>query len=250
MKRWFSKNAAAIRTAEFGLSFASTGLAISFVSDMAYLVVFLTFGWLFAGAGLLTSSFLTTKQKFALCFGALAVFVGLGFLTRNHYESGVPDVTAHFDNKGNAILFVNNSGGTALNVSWQAVFWDLAAVSSGKNFPGRIETPVQIPTQAFTFLAPHSDAGPQMPTWYPTPPNRQHTYFGSIGINCSNCRRGHTYFVLLQSGGGGWSFEVASMKNGHVLGPRTFLASDVSEFIQKDLGWTRLENTVPIPTGR
>jgi hypothetical protein len=185
------------------------------------------------------------KNRVRVGIGAASVLgvllFGVGLFENGHRQSGrlgnladgpimpippeVPDVTLRFVYaKAPALLLINKSGKLAKQIRWIVKVWDL-------DDPTTEPLPIKIDT--VDFLRPHSTSGPQnllgsvlvAPFMKPG-----HQLFGWASVVCPDCARGHTFFVYIEWGKGGWYYEIASETSGDIFIPKHLTASEVKAY--------------------
>lgn len=151
-----------------------------------------------------------------LCIAAIGCFVFIP-------APEVPEVTAKFVHPQSPMLVLDNtSGAIARNIERAFAIWnadDLRTYVPGSSG----DDPLPIPISTFDVLRPHTASGPEsmfqavMNAGYVKNGNR---LIGSIGVVCPECGRGHSYFVYIVWGQGGWFTEIPDSKEGEVTVPR------------------------------
>jgi len=139
-----------------------------------------------------------------------------------------------------ALIIINDTDKVARQIIWTVALWNLddpRAYSPGPHSPDSHE-PLPIPVSKFDFLNPHQKADQE--TFFRSPlvapyVKKGDKLFGSASVRCSDCSRGHTYFVFIIFGHGGWYSEVQSEKSGGAILPRSFTVSGVKNYFEKTM---------------
>jgi len=145
-----------------------------------------------------------------LCAGAAACFVLIP-------EPGRPEVTLRFvEGKAPDLQLTNISEVTATNIKWMMIAFDLDALAYRKQ-------PLPIPATTFDFLTPGNSS---LPINLFDPPASSSSIvksgdriFGSVSVDCPECKRGHTYVFYITLGQGGWYSERTEITNGNNISP-------------------------------
>ena len=180
------------------------------------------------------------------------VLLGVGLFENGNGQSGrlgnladgiiipippeLPDVTLRFVyTKAPALLLINKSGKLAKQIKWIVEVWDLDDPTTHFNTAPAPDAhdPLPIKIDTFDFLRSHSTGEPQnvfgsdrVAPFVKT----GHQLFGSASVVCPDCARGHTFFVYIEWGKGGWYYEIASETSGNVFTPEHFTASEVKAY--------------------
>lgn len=114
-----------------------------------------------------------------------------------------------------AVIIVNSSDSIARDMKWGVVLWNRDNLG---NF-----NPLQIPVQTFDWLKGNSESGAEdvfsRVQAQIKPGDR---LFGSAFVDCPECSKGRTYFLVITFGQGGWFSEMSSAKTGGPATPITF----------------------------
>lgn len=136
-------------------------------------------------------------------------------------DQELADVTLRFVYpKSPALILLNNSEAIAKNIKWSVALWNM-------DLPDRND-PLPIPVSTFDWIKPHDEGGPQnlFNTPLVSPLLKQgDRLFGSIALDCPECKRGKTYVVKIEWGVSGWYAEIESETSGRLFIPRNFLKS-------------------------
>jgi len=149
--------------------------------------------------------------------------------TRRGSTPEAPDVTLRFLYSSEPVLqLLNQSDVIARDIKWSVVLWNL-------DLPERND-PLPIPVATFDWIRPRQAGGPQGLFLAPSvrsllrPGNR---LVGSASVICPNCARGHTFFIYIVWGEGGWFTEIADMKDGEVFIPKRFTKTAIADFAKE-----------------
>lgn len=148
----------------------------------------------------------------------------------------LPDVTLRFVYaKAPALLLINNSGILAKQIRWTVKVWDLdGSTTYFDTAPASdVHDPLPVMKDTLDLLRPHSSGGPQnlfgsvlmAPLMKPG-----HQLFGWASVVCPDCARGHTFFVYIEWGKGGWYYEIANETSEDILIPKHLTASEVKAY--------------------
>jgi hypothetical protein len=154
----------------------------------------------------------------ALCISAFACFIFIP-------EPERPDVTLRLVYpKQPSLQLENISGVVARQIKYSFALW---------NLDKETKNPLQIPVATFDFIRAGQYGGP-LNIFQPvestlTIGNR---IFGSIGVTCPNCIRGHTFWVYIVWGENGWYSEVPDKTEGEVLVPKNFQHVAITSFAE------------------
>jgi TRAP-type mannitol/chloroaromatic compound transport system permease small subunit len=150
----------------------------------------------------------------------------------------LPDVTLSFVGAASpALVLVNQSGVLAKQIKWIVVLWNMDDPRTYINPHPEpdVHDALPIPSATVDFLRPHTSSGPQnlfgQEPIYSYVKKGQHL-FGSASVICAECARGHTYFVSIIFGEGGWYAEQMDRKEGELIVPATGKKDMVSAFYQ------------------
>jgi len=154
------------------------------------------------------------------------------------------DVTLRFVYpKSPALILVNNSAAIAKNIKWSVAFWNM-------DLPDRND-PLPIPVSTFDWIKPYDEGGPQnlfSSRIVSSLLKKGNRLFGSVALDCPECKRGRTYIVKIIWGDGGWYAEIENGTPGKLLIPPNFLMESRIKYFKA------LETAVPeqsrIPIGR
>jgi hypothetical protein len=153
-----------------------------------------------------------------------------------------PDVSLRFVYpEAPALVLENNSDVIAKDIKWIVALFNM-------DLPDRND-PLPIPISTFDWIAPHSRGGPQdmFGTAFVAPLLKPgNRLFGSASVTCPTCSRGHTYFVYIEWGKGGWFSEVEAEKSGSVLTPPNFLKESRMVYFDRGLSAVPTSARVPI----
>lgn len=148
-----------------------------------------------------------------------------------------------------ALLLFNDSSGTAQQIKWAVDLWNAAT-------PDRLN-PLPIPTSTFDFLRSGGYGGPQNlfdGNGIPSLIKTGDVLYGSASVLCPDCIRGHSYYVYITMGQGGWFHEVKSATHGGPLIPARFTREDLAAYLQSILSVPESERepitnpaTIPFP---
>lgn len=145
------------------------------------------------------------------------------------------DVTLRFIYpKSPALILVNNSDVIAKNIKWSVALWNM-------DLPDRND-PLPIPVNTFDWIKPHDEGGPQnlFNTRLVSPLLKQgNRLFGSVALDCPECKRGRTYIVKITWGNSGWYAEINNGTPGKLLIPPNFLKASRIKYFKA------LETAVP-----
>ena len=120
--------------------------------------------------------------------------------------------------KSPALILVNNSDAIAKNIKWSVALWNM-------DIPDRND-PLPIPVSTFDWIKPHDEGGPQnlFSSRIVSPLLKQgNRLFGSVALDCPECKRGRTYIVKITWDEGGWYSEIENGTPGKLLIPPNFL---------------------------
>jgi len=120
--------------------------------------------------------------------------------------------------KSPSLILLNNSDAIAKNIKWSVALWNM-------DLPDR-NGPLPIPVGTFDSIKPHNEGGPQnlFSTRIVSPLLKQgDRLFGSVALDCPECKRGRTYIVKITWGDGGWYAEIENETPGRLLIPPNFL---------------------------
>jgi hypothetical protein len=123
-----------------------------------------------------------------------------------------PDVTLRFVSlESPLVVLVNSSPVVARNIKWGVVLWKWDA-PAGSN-------PLQIPIASFDWIKSQGEGGPEdIFSRVASQLKSGDILYGSAFVDCPECPKGHSYFVHITYGRGGWFSEIMSDKAG---GPYT-----------------------------
>ena len=156
--------------------------------------------------------------------------------------SAKPDVSLRFlYPEAPSLVLENNSDVIAKDIKWTVVLFNM-------DLPDRND-PLPIPISTFDWIAPHSRGGPldMFGTAFVAPLLKPgNRLFGSASVTCPTCSRGHTYFVYIEWGKGGWFSEVEAEKAGSVLIPPNFLKGSRTVYFDRGLSAVPASARVPI----
>jgi hypothetical protein len=147
----------------------------------------------------------------------------------------LPDVTLKFVYTTRpAVMLINDSNKIAKEIKWTVVLWNLDNPRTFSNNPHGPDDhePLPIPVAKFDFIRPHSKGGPQSILGAPISnyiKDGDHLV-GSASVICPDCERGHTYFVSITIGSGGWFAEIDNMRDGDVAIPSRLTRQSVAEY--------------------
>lgn len=154
------------------------------------------------------------------------------------------DVTLRLVNPANpGLLAVNESATEAAGIGYTIGLWNADNMQDDHKM-------LSIPGSGFHRLLPNSTYGPislfdkpEVRAWL-KPGNM---IVGTVAIDCRNCARGRTYWVLITWGEGGWFSEIKDVTDGRVIAPEPWstgnlrghelkiaLLGEISEVDQKD----------------
>lgn len=174
-----------------------------------------------------------------------AALIGLGLLSSGlgaafsapQAHAQQAEVTLLLVNPTNpGLLFVNDTAAEAKDLDYKIALWNADNMEDGKKL-------LPVPGSGFSLLQPNTALGPinlfetpEVRTWL-KPGNR---IVGNIGVNCQNCTRGHTYWVLITWGEGGWFAELKDKTNGSVIAPQPWIDGNLRNHELKVtlLAWT------------
>ena len=129
------------------------------------------------------------------------------------------DVTLRFVYpKSPALILVNNSGAIAKNIKWSVALWNMDLQDRNDPLPSPVST--------FDWIKPHDEGGPQnlFSTQIVSPLLKQgNRLYGSVALDCPECKRGRSYIVKITWGDGGWYAEIENRPPGKLLIPPSFL---------------------------
>jgi hypothetical protein len=152
-----------------------------------------------------------------------------------------PDVSLRFVYpEAPALILENNSDIIAKDIKWMVLLFNM-------DLPDRYE-PLPIPISTFDWIAPHSRGGPQGMFGTASVSSllkAGNRLFGSASVTCPTCSPGHTYFVYIEWGKGGWFSEVEAEKAGS---PPNF--SKESRMAYFDRGLSAVPTSARIPIGQ
>jgi hypothetical protein len=188
----------------------------------------------------------------------IALFVGCGtafFFGPSFIPQTIgPDVTLRFVYPENpAVVLLNNSNKVANQIKWAVLLWNLdspRAYSNQTHSPDDHE-PLQIPFSTFDFLRAYTAGGPQNLFGNPLVEpfvRKGDRLFGSASVVCPECSRGHTYFVYIEYGKGGWYWEQKNEESGSPIYPSRLFKSDVLAFFERMTTQIPLAERLPIST--
>jgi hypothetical protein len=147
------------------------------------------------------------------------------------------DVTLRFVHpESPAVLLVNNTSVVASSIKWTVVLWNLddprRYSAPMPNDPPDTHEPLQIPSSLFDYVLSHSVGGPEnifatpLVAPYVKPGNR---LVGVASVVCPTCTRGHTYFVYITYGQGGWYAELPQFRKGQLPLPTPMTKANVAQ---------------------
>lgn len=144
--------------------------------------------------------------------------------------------------KSPAIKLVNQSSVIAKDIKWAVALWNM-------DIPDR-DDPLPIPVQAFDWIKPHDEGGPQdlfhSPLVYPLL-KQGNRLFGSVSVDCPKCERGRTYVVYIVWGVSGWYSEIRTEKAGKILIPsNNFLKESRSKYFKALEAAVPAQSRIPI----
>jgi hypothetical protein len=150
-----------------------------------------------------------------------------------------PDITLRFIYpKSPALVLDNKSDYIATQIKWTVVLWNLddpRKYSKPTDTPADSHEPLQIPVQIFDFIRPKTSGGPQnlfdSDLVHPFV-KKGDRLIGSASVDCPDCLRGHTFFVSIVFGEGGWYYEEETTVSGQVLIPRVLTKESVLKYIE------------------
>ena len=169
----------------------------------------------------------TAKNKRRIILAGIAVgAVAILVLIFQHPEE-LPDVTLRVvEPKDPGLVLVNQSGVVAQDIKWTAEIWNLddPKIWIMHKAPPDAHDNLPIPVGTFDFIKPYSSSGVQLlfetPLIIPSlkPGNR---LFGTVGVNCPKCIRGHAYIVYIIWGEGGWFWKYPDQDNVDLVLPKS-----------------------------
>jgi hypothetical protein len=116
-------------------------------------------------------------------------------------------------------VLVNSSSTVAKDMKWGVALWN-------RDRPDDIN-PLPIPTSAFDWLKAHSDSAPLLIFGSgQSQVKLGDRLVGSAFVDCPECSKGHTYFVSITYGQGGWFAELKSDKT-KMGGPATPMSTSL-----------------------
>ena len=105
------------------------------------------------------------------------------------------------------VVLTNISNKVAQNIKWSVWLWNLddqkMKATIEPTEPSEFPQPLQIPTQTFDFIRPHSFGGPMILFVSPAVSSKIKVgdrLMGSASVVCPDCARGHTYIVYIVLG--------------------------------------------------
>ena len=140
-----------------------------------------------------------------------------------------------------ALVLENNTDTVAKDIKWMVILFNM-------DRPDRND-PLPIPISTFDWIRPHAATGPQnlfgsaLVSPLLQPGNR---LFGSASVSCATCSRGHSYYVYVEWGKGGWFAEVEGEKSGSPLIPQNSLKPSRMEYFDRGLSAVPASARVPI----
>jgi hypothetical protein len=184
----------------------------------------------------------------------LVLLAGLLAWTFAPSVEGEPDVSLKFVYPTSpALVLTNNTNAVANQIKWTVVLWNLddprAYAGAPPDNPPDAHEALQIPVSTFDFIRAHSTGGPlnlfgsPLVAPYVKSGNRLAGFASAI---CPNCTRGHTYFVWIVYGQGGWLAELSQYKNGEVISPRPQTRANVANFFDQFMPTVPEKDHMPI----
>jgi hypothetical protein len=145
-----------------------------------------------------------------------------------------PEVALSFVDPEIPTLLIRNISPVVVHDGlWEVAVWNM-------DRPNDVN-PLQIPTTAFSFIKPHSQAGPiDVFGRVSSALKRGDRLFGSAVVDCPECEKGKTYIVYIVWGVGGWFAEVKSEYAGQLIVPIKPSPETFPSF------FASLENLVPV----
>jgi len=114
------------------------------------------------------------------------------------------------------LLIANETETEAKDIRYKIGLWNVDNLREGYRV-----LPIQ--GSGIVHLPPHHSYGPinlfdtpEIRAWL-KPGNR---IVGNVAATCRNCARGHTYWVLITWGKGGWFADIKAATNGDVIVPQ------------------------------
>lgn len=161
-----------------------------------------------------------------LCIGAIVCFVVIP-------SPAEPEVTARFAHPSSPMLVLDNEfAAIARDIKMVFAIWnadDLRTYVPGSS--GDDPLPIRIST--YDVLRPHTSSGGQgifqnsINAGYIKKGDK---LIGSIGVVCPTCTRGHSYFVYIIWGQGGWFTEISNSKEGGATVPKRMTPNDLKAY--------------------
>jgi pimeloyl-ACP methyl ester carboxylesterase len=153
---------------------------------------------------------------------------------------GAPDVAMRFVHPMSPMLVLENaSGSIAREIKKTIAIWnadDLRTYIAGSS---GID-PLPIPISTFDVLRPHVSSGPEaifQPSVNQGFVKAGNRLIGSIGVVCPTCSRGHSYFVCLTWGEGGWYAELSEQREGEVVVPKRITKANLDLYFRNIEQW-------------
>jgi hypothetical protein len=170
----------------------------------------------------------------------------------------LPDVTLKLTSKKSPMIVLTNiSNKVAQNIKWSVWLWNLddqkmkatKEPTEASEFP----QPLQIPTQTFDFIRPHSFGGPMILFVSPAVSSKVKVgdrLMGSASVVCPDCARGHTYIVYIVLGEGGWFYELNSETSGYPRVPEHVSIEGIKQFSAAALESIKEQDRIVITDSR
>jgi hypothetical protein len=144
-----------------------------------------------------------------------------------------PDVTACLIYPSSpALVLLNTSDQVAEQIKYSFALFDLDSADR--------KQPLQIPVATFDFIKGKSVGGPQdilSTLRSPTSVKAGDKVIGSLGISCPKCAVGHTYWISLVVGQGGWFSELRGETSGNWVVPLIQLGKTPEIAVDNLAGW-------------
>lgn len=179
-----------------------------------------------------------------LLFGILVVAaMGVGTpmtmaWVAEHERGQLHDVTLHFVYKARPALVLDNLSPTMTRESkWTLVLWNLS-------HPNKNYDPLPIPTDTFGFIPSRTSTVPL--DLFSRPPiasliSDGDVLFGSASVICPDCPHGHSFWVYIKLGEGGWYSEIPTPHAGIMWAP-----GNVQDAVNKTLPTIPEDKRIPI----
>lgn len=173
------------------------------------------------------------KRKHFLATSGVLLVMAIGWrpIRDDYIGTETPDLALQFVYPKSPMLrILNVSNVTARQIKFTIAVWDIDKPQE--------KNPLQIPIQTFDFIRPHLFGGnegvfePLVRSGVIKPGMR---LFGSASTECPDCRKGHTYWLYIIWGQGGWYSEISDMSSGGVIVPKDFKNITATEFADRTI---------------